>query len=77
MGSNAYSEAGLNFCSKAAQNVHIVTGVKEGGSIDGVKVDLQDVSGITPYPFASEWEAYCPKSERKLHNPSVVCQVVV
>jgi len=25
VGSNAYSEAGLNFCSKAAQNVHIVT----------------------------------------------------
>ena len=77
VGSNAYSEAGLNFCSKAAQNVHIVTGVKGGGSIDGVKVDLQDTKGIKPYPFASEWEAYCPKSERKLHNPSVVYQVVV
>jgi predicted phosphodiesterase len=73
VGSNAYSEAGLNFCSKAAQNVHIVS----AGTIDGVKVDLQDVSGIKPYPFASEWEAYCPKSERKLHNPSVVYQVVV
>jgi hypothetical protein len=77
VGSNAYSEAGLNYCSKAAQNVHIVTGVKGGGTIDGMKVDLQDVSGITPYPFASEWEAYCPKSERKLHSPSVVYQVVV
>ena len=77
VGSNAYSEAGLNYCSKAAQNVHIVTGSKGGGTIDGMKVDLQDVSGITPYPFASEWEAYCPKSERKLHNPSVVYQVVV
>ena len=73
VGSNAYSEAGLNFCSKAAQNVHIVC----PGTIDGVKVDLQDVSGIKPYPFASEWEAYCPKSERKLHTPSVVFQVVV
>ena len=57
--------------------MHIVTGVKGGGSIDGVKVDLQDTKGIKPYPFASEWEAYCPKSERKLHNPSVVYQVVV
>ena len=77
VGSNAYSEAGLNYCSKAAQNVHIVTGSKGGGTIDGMKVDLQDVSGIQPYPFASEWEAYCPKSERKLHSPSVVYQVVV
>ncbi|MHA3959618.1 MULTISPECIES: hypothetical protein [unclassified Vulcanococcus] len=73
VGSNAYSEAGLNFCSKAAQNVHVVT----PGTIDGMKVDLQDVSGIEPYPFAAEWEAYCPKSERKLHTPSVVYQVVV
>jgi predicted phosphodiesterase len=82
VGSNAYSEAGLNFCSKAAQNVHIVTGTtgtdaKGAGTIDGVKVDLQDVTGIEPYPFAAEWEAYCPKSERKLHTPSVVYQVVV
>jgi predicted phosphodiesterase len=80
VGSNAYSEAGLNFCSKAAQNVHIVSGVKDGsanGAIDGVKVDLQDVSGIEPYPFAADWEAYCPKSERKLRSPAVVFQVVV
>ncbi|MFM9101162.1 MAG: hypothetical protein ACKOPS_07440 [Cyanobium sp.] len=64
---------GLNFCSKAAQNVHIVS----TGAIDGVKVDLQDISGVEAYPFAAEWEAYCPKSERKLHTPSVVFQVVV
>ena len=62
VGSNAYSEAGLNFCSKAAQNVHILT----PSAIDGVKVDLQDTTGITPYPFVSEWEAYAPKSESKL-----------
>jgi predicted phosphodiesterase len=86
VGSNAYSEAGLNFCSKAAQNIHIVTGGGGGGggdgdavaaAIDGLKVDLQDTTGIEPYPFAAEWEAYCPKSERKLRNPSVVFQVVV
>jgi predicted phosphodiesterase len=80
VGSNAYAEAGLNFCSKAAQNIHIVTGgngTAAPGAIDGVKVDLQDVSGFEPYPFAADWEAYCPKSERKLHSPSVVFQVVV
>jgi predicted phosphodiesterase len=73
VGSNAYSEAGLNFCSKAAQNVHIVT----PSSIDGVKVDLQDTTGITPYPFQSEWEAYCPKSASKLHQGAVVYQVTI
>ena len=73
VGSNAYSESGLNFCSKAAQNVHVVT----AGAIDGIKVDLQDTSGIEPYPFVSEWEAYAPKSESKLHNNTIVYQVVV
>ena len=73
VGSNAYSEAGLNFCSKAAQNVHVVT----AGSIDGLKVDLQDTAGIEPYPYVAEWEAYCPKSERKLREGAVVYQVVL
>jgi predicted phosphodiesterase len=73
VGSNAYSEAGLNFCSKAAQNVHIVTPT----AIDGLKVDLQDTSGITPYPFQSDWEAYAPKSESKLHQGAVVYQVTL
>jgi hypothetical protein len=73
VGSNAYAEAGLNFCSKAAQNLHIVT----AGSIDGLKVDLQDTTGIEPYPFCKEWEAYCPRSEQKLHQGAVVFQVVV
>jgi len=73
VGSNAYSEAGLNFCSKAAQNVHIVT----AQGLDGMKVDLQDTTGIEPYPFASEWEAYCPKSAGKLHEGAVVYQVIV
>jgi len=31
-------------------------------------VDLQDTTGITPYPFVSEWEAYAPKSASKLHQ---------
>ena len=73
VGSNAYSESGLNFCSKAAQNVHVVT----AAAIDGIKVDLQDTSGIEPYPFVNEWEAYAPKSESKLHQNTVVYQVVV
>ena len=69
----AYSEAGLNFCSKAAQNLHIVT----SGGIDSLKVDLQDSSGVTPYPFVADWEAYCPRSEQKLRQGAVVFQVVI
>jgi predicted phosphodiesterase len=73
VGSNAYAEAGLNYCSKAAQNLHVVT----AGSIDGIKVDLQDTSGVEPYPFVSEWKAYASKSTSKLHQGAVVFQVVV
>lgn len=47
------------------------------GSIDGIKVDLQDTSGVEPYPFVSEWEAYASKSASKLHQGAVVFQVVV
>jgi hypothetical protein len=39
--------------------------------------NLQETAGIEPYPFVQEWEAYCPKSERKLHDDAVVFQVVV
>jgi predicted phosphodiesterase len=73
VGSNAYSEAGLNFCSKAAQNLHIVS----TRGIDSLQVDLQEVNGIEPYPFPSEWEAYCSRSEQKLRQGAVVFQVVV
>jgi len=73
VGSNAYSEAGLNYCSKAAQNLHLVT----PSGIDGMKVDLQDTSGIRPYRLVEEWQAYASKSEQKLHQGAVVFQVVV
>jgi predicted phosphodiesterase len=73
VGSNAYSEAGLNYCSKAAQNLHLVT----ASGIDGMKVDLQDTSGIRPYRLVEEWQAYASKSEQKLHQGAVVFQVVV
>ena len=73
VGSNAYAEAGLNYCSKAAQNLQAVT----AGSIVGIKVVLQDTSGVEPYPFVSEWEAYAPNGESKLQQGAVVFQVVV
>ena len=27
-------------------------------------MDLEGTTGITPYPFVSEWEAYCPTPRR-------------
>lgn len=60
-GANAYSERALNLTSKAAQNIFIV----DDQSIDGVKVDLQETDGYTPYQYHKEFEAYHSKSAIK------------
>ena len=74
VGSNAYSEAGLNFCSKAAQNLHVVTKT----SIDSIKVDLQDSSAYPGYAFNQSWDsAYNAKSAGKLKAQTVVFQVTI
>ena len=41
------------------------------------QMNAVDTTGVEPYPFVSEWEAYAPKSESKLHQGAVVFQVVV
>jgi predicted phosphodiesterase len=79
VGSNAYSESALGYSSKAAQNVHIVTGRKTNptgavGTIDGMKVDLQDTSGITPYPFNAN-EPLTPSTTNTVHPTSIVHKV--
>jgi hypothetical protein len=60
-GANAYSTEGLNFASKAAQNLHIVT--KTG--LDGIKLDLQDITGVIGYAIIQELEAHCARSVDK------------
>lgn len=49
-GGNAYSEEALGFCSKASQNLHIVW----ENSLDGLKLDLQNVDGIEGYNIIQE-----------------------
>lgn len=49
-GGNSYSDSGLNYISKAAQNLHIVS----QGSMDSIKVDLQNTEGVTGYDVMSE-----------------------
>jgi predicted phosphodiesterase len=52
VGANAYSESGLMFSSKAAQNIHLVS----ASGIDSMKIDLQDVSAVEGYEFNQEWK---------------------
>lgn len=57
-GANAYSDEGLNFASKAAQNLHIV----DRFGLDGVKLDVQETGGVEGYEIIPQLEAHCAKS---------------
>jgi hypothetical protein len=77
VGSNAYSEEALQFISKAAQNVHIVT--RQG--LDGFKADLQNVDGIEGYEIIPQLEAYNARSADKAHaamtEPTTIIKVII
>jgi|GEM_PF-1559470 len=61
-GGNDYSDHGLQLSTRASQNVYVVR--KDG--INSMRVDLQDVSGITGYKIEDDLEAYHVKSFDKV-----------
>jgi len=79
-GANAYSGQALQLASKAAQNFHIVDKA-HGGSMFGMKVDLQNVEGIEGYHIVDELKAYNAKSADRAHEalakPQVPVKVVI
>lgn len=74
VGSNAYSEHGLNLIGKASQNAFVVT---ESGQFHGFRVDLQTVGRHRYESLNTSVDAYNPKSAKKLQDGRVVVQVVV
>jgi len=70
-GSNAYSERALNLSGRASQNVFLVH--RNFGEIDGVKIDLQDVSNEPMYKFDETLASY----KKKKDTGTVVIQSVV
>lgn len=66
-GGNAYSEEALGFCSKASQNLHIVW----EDSLDGLKVDLQDVEGIPGYNIVKELATHDARGSKKAAQAAV------
>ena len=64
-GSNAYSENGLNFNSKAGQNIQIVS----NQGIDGFKADLQDTSGVEGYDCLTELQRHSARTTEQAHSP--------
>ncbi|QNJ25909.1 hypothetical protein SynSYN20_01582 [Synechococcus sp. SYN20] len=75
-GANAYSGQALQLASKAAQNFHVVDAA-HGGSMFGLKVDLQNVVGIEGYHIIEELEAYNAKSHDKAHRSTHQIQPIV
>jgi predicted phosphodiesterase/transposase-like protein len=61
-GGNDYSDHGLQLSTRASQNVYVV----RKDSINAMKIDLQDTSGITGYKIEKELEAYHIKSFEKV-----------
>jgi len=66
-GANAYSDEGLNFASKAAQNLHIVS--RRG--LDGIKLDLQDYQEVQGYQIIPQLEAHCAQSLDKARRAAL------
>lgn len=68
VGSNSYSEDGLNLASRASQNAMLVY---KDGSIDGMMIDLQNVDDYEGYPIHKELEMYNAKSASKNRKVSI------
>lgn len=62
VGSNAYSDRALGFSSKASQNLTLIL---EDGTIDNVRLELQNVDNIEGYPIGDDLNYYNAKSSLK------------
>jgi len=73
-GANAYSEDGLGLIGKASQNIFIV---HSDGSLDGIRIDLQNIEGWEGYPIEKELESYNAKSASKLRKNKTIIEITV
>jgi len=74
VGANAYSERGLNLSSRASQNIYIV---HKDGSIDGMKVDLQNTDDYEGYDIQNSIESYNARSADMLKDRKVVIEITI
>lgn len=72
-GSNAYSEDGLQYASKACQNLHVVS--KEGHN--SIRVDLQNADEFSGYDVIEELAYYNAKSVTKAAVARAIPRTVV
>jgi len=72
-GGNAYSEEALGFCSKASQNLHIVHKESQNhpGSLDGIKIDLQNTDGVVGYNIIAQLERHDARGTQKAAQAAI------
>lgn len=73
VGANAYSENGLQLVSRASQNCYRV----KDGSMEGHRIDLQNIDSYDGYDIDESIMAYNPKSSTKLKSQSTIFSVVI
>jgi len=72
VGANEYSDRGLQFTSRASQNIHIIY---SRDRIDSIKIDLQDIEGIEGYDIRREIEAYNAKSSDECEAKKAIYEI--
>lgn len=72
VGQNAYAENALNLSGRASQNLFIV---ESDGSINGMRIDLQNYDEYEPFNFSKDVESYIETKPRP--NIAMIQQVLV
>jgi len=65
VGENTYSTFALDLNSKASQNMHIV---KENGTINNVRIELQNTDNVDGYPIQTDLDQYDAKPASKMYE---------
>ena len=73
VGSNTYSDFALGLITKPSQNLHII---RKDGTINNVRVELQQTDNVKGYPIQNDLDSYNAKSASKAHRLYKVIEIV-
>ena len=72
VGSNTYSDLALGLITKASQNVHLI---RKDGTINNLRIELQNIDDIEGYPIQKDLDAYNAKSASKAYRQFKVIEI--
>ena len=74
VGANDYAQKALNYTARASQNIYVV--LPDGG-FHGIKIDLQNTTGVEGYNIDERLESYNTKSANKARPTETVMRVII